>query len=141
MANNLSKQILEDGPRNVVVKLAGVLDTSNVIWTPAISLSDLQNNDPIFGTLVGLRVMSVDYSSGPGLVTRLEWQSGSPQLIGAYSMSEDTNYSKGGGFVPNRQIAGYNGAINLVTQGYVAGGVQGFTLVVRLAKIYSQTGL
>lgn len=137
MANNLSKQILEEGPRNAVVELAGVVDSSNVSWAPAVSLSDFLNNDRGFGTLVGLRVLEISYSSGPNMVTRLEWQSGSPQLIAAVAQSETLDFKKVGGKVPDRNISGYNGAINLVTQGFVPGTVEAFTMLLILAKLYA----
>lgn len=141
MANNTGKQILEEGPKNVVVKLTGVADTSNIVWAPAIQLSDFLNNDKVFGTFVGFRVMEVDYSSGPNMVTRLEWQSNSPQLICAVAQSEWLDLRKIGGAAPDRTISGYNGAINLVTQGFVPGTVEAFTVILKLAKLYSQTGL
>jgi len=41
MANSFTTQILEEGPRNVVMKLVGVLDTSNQSLTTAVDLSTL----------------------------------------------------------------------------------------------------
>lgn len=140
MANSMSKQILEDGRRNAVVKLAGVLDTSDVVLTPAVSLSDFSNNDLMFGKLVGFRINEIDYSAGPGLVVYIEYNSGSPQLIASFAQSDELDFDRYGGQFPNRQIAGYDGGINLRTKGFPAGGNQAYTLIIEMEKIYSQTG-
>ena len=47
MANSTSIQILNDGPRNVVVKLDGLLDTSDLTSTTVVDpalLSDMNIN-------------------------------------------------------------------------------------------------
>ena len=41
MANIVTRQVLLDGPRNVTVKLAGILDTSDVAATGATTSSTL----------------------------------------------------------------------------------------------------
>ena len=41
MSNAFDVQILEEGPRNAIVKLTGVLDTSNLASTVAVDLSTL----------------------------------------------------------------------------------------------------
>lgn len=137
MANSLDKQIIEEGYRNASVKLVGTLDTSDVAWVPAIALSDFLNNDARMGTLVGLRVMGVDYSSGPRLITSLEWNGATPQKIVTLVQSEDTDYRKVGGLVPDRTRSSYDGGINLRTSGYIAGNYEGFTVLVRMVKIYA----
>lgn len=135
MANSSSKQIIEEGPRNAIVKLAGVLDTSDMILAPAISLADFLNND-VRVTLVGLRVDTVDYSSGPRLVTTLEWNSNTPQLIMAFAQSDELEMKESGGAIPDMNLSGYDGSINLRTRGYSAGDVEAFTVFLKLVKLY-----
>lgn len=135
MANSLNKQILEEGPRNAVVKLAGILDTSNVSWAPAVSLSDFINND-VRLTLIGLRIDWLDYSSGPVLVTSVEWNSATPQLIAAFAQSDELDFKHSSGLVPDTTLSGYDGAINVKTKGFVPGNYEAFTILLKMIKIY-----
>ena len=45
MANSTSIQILNDGPRNVVLKLDGILDTSDLSSTTVVDPALLSNMD------------------------------------------------------------------------------------------------
>ncbi len=135
MANSTSKQILEEGPRNAVVKLTGVLDSSNLDWVPAIALADFGNND-VRMTLIGLRVDELDYSSGPNLVTFIEWNGGTPQLIAGFAQSDDLKFRSSGGLIPNMQSSGYDGSINLRTKGFIGGNYETFTVLLKLVKLY-----
>jgi hypothetical protein len=134
--NTIEKQILEEGWRNAVVKLTGILATSDANWSPAISLSDFQNNDQIAGPLTGLRVDAVNYSLGPVLDALLSWQSAIPQQIVSLSKSGKIDVTGDGGFLPDKLRSGYNGAINLTTSGFPPGTQQNFTLLLRLIKLY-----
>lgn len=135
MANSLSKQIVEEGPRNAIVKLAGVLDSSNVILTPAVSLSDFTNND-VRQNFVGLRIDFIDYSSGPQLVTSLEWNSANPQLIAGFAQSDELDFKTSGGIIPDMTRSAYDGAINLRTVGFVPGNYATYTIVLKMVKLY-----
>ena len=135
MANVLERQITLDGRRNAVVKLTGVLDSSDAIETPAIALSDLLNNEPS-NVLYGLRVDLVEWSMSGDLEIALEWNSNSPQQIlplAGRGRISGWNY---GGFIPDASRSGYDGAINLRTASYDAGTVQNFTVVLELVKLY-----
>lgn len=138
MANTSSKQIVADGYRNAVVNLVGTLDTADVNIVPAVTLADFTNNDPAYGPLVGLRVDSINYTSGPDLVTTLEWNAVTPQLIAAMAQSETLKYKHHGGLKPNTSQPGYNGSINLRTRGYTVGTTEGYTVILRLVKIYTE---
>lgn len=135
MANNLQRQILLDGWRNVSVKWVGVLDTSDVNLTPALALSDLQPGDPM-RTLVGLRLDMVAWSVNGGLTAILEWNASSPQFIVALTDSQRIKANKSGPFRPNRDVTGYDGSINLKTVGYTPGRPVGYTLQCNFVKIY-----
>ena len=137
MANALDFQITEEGTRNAVIKLTGILTDSNISETPAIAMSSFLNNDQLL-KLVGFRVDLIEWSISNGLEVNLAWHSSSPQQI--YPLAGrgricSTNY---GGFIPDRTKGGYNGDIDLTTAGFTPGTVQNFTIVLELIKIYTQ---
>ena len=139
MANILERQIIEEGPRNAVVKLTGVLDSSDVSETPAIQLTDFSNNDASCGPLAGLRVDAVMYSMGLNIDILLSWNSNSPQQIMPLAGRGKIDVSGDGGMIPDMLRSGYNGAINLVTTGFSAlQPPQNFTILLRLVKLYSR---
>lgn len=135
MANVLERQITLDGRRNAVVKFTGVIDSSDAIETPALSLSDLLNNEPT-NTLYGLRVDLVEWSVSNGLEIALEWNSNSPQQIYPLAGRGRINGWNYGGFIPDASRSGYDGSINLRTQTYPSGTIQNFTVVLELVKLY-----
>ena len=136
MANILEKQILEEGPRNAVVKLTGTLTTSDVSEVPAIRLTDFINNDAQAGTLVGLRVDAVMYSMGMGINILLSWNSSLPQQIMPLAGRGKIDVTSDGGMIPDQLRSGYDGSINLYSTGFVPGSVQNFTMLLRLVKLY-----
>jgi len=135
MANQLDFQITEEGHRNAVLKLTGVLDTTDVSETPAVALSDFVNNDPRL-VLSGLRVDLLEYVIGDGIEIILEWASLNPKQIFALAGRGRINSTNYGGFLPDPSRPGYNGNINLRTTGYVQGSIQNFTIVLELVKLY-----
>lgn len=135
MANLIDVDVEEEGPRNAFVKVVGILDTSDVTLSSIIALNMFLNNDTRM-TLTGLRVDQVDYSSGPDLVTIVEWASTTPQLIASFIQSGKLDMRPWGGDVPNQQAAGYDGSINVRTRGYVPGKVETFTIGLKLVKLY-----
>lgn len=144
MANQLDVQITQEGPRNAVVKLTGVLDSSNITETPAISLLDCTaNEDTRFGNLVGFRVDLLEYVIGGGIEVLLEWNSNQPKQIAPLSGRGRISATNYGGFVPDRTLAGYDGSINLRTRNFIPGVdgqgnsiVQNFTIILELIKLY-----
>lgn len=133
----IERQITEEGPRNAIVKLTGLLTSSDVSITPVIALTDFVNND-VRMVLRGLRVDMLEYSIGGGVEILLAWNASSPQQI-FYIAGRGKIYSSDyGGFVPDRTRAGYTGDINLSTTGFVPGmAAQNFTVVLELVKQYS----
>lgn len=135
MANKVERQILLDGYRNAIVKLTGVLDTTDVAETPAFAMLDFQNNDP-YGRFVGFRVDRVEYSIGSGIEILLEWNSvGNPQQITPLAGRGKIDGWWHGGWVPDRTRAGYDGSINLKSSGFMAG-KQNFAITVEMVKLY-----
>lgn len=135
MANLVEKEILEEGWRNAVVKVAGVLDTSDINLVGYIKPSDFTNNDPVL-TLTGFRVDAVMFSIGQVLDLSLCWNSATPQLITPLARSGKIDVTSDGGFIPDNTKTGYDGSLNLKSTGFPAGTVQNFTLTIRLVKLY-----
>lgn len=134
MANATAKQITEDGYRNAVVKLTGILDTGNASLVPAILLTDFTGNDPT-KTLKGFRVDLVEYSISDGLEVQLYWNATAAQIIfPLYGRGRISAWNYGG-FHPDMTAAGFDGSINLVTTGYSAG--VAYTIILELVKLYA----
>lgn len=135
MPTVLDKQILEEGPRNAVVKLTGVVQDGDVHLAPAIALSDFSNND-IKMTLVGLRVDAIMYSMGQVLDAVLSWKANTPQQIAPLAKSGKIDVTGDGGFLPDQLRSGYDGGINLDTSNFSPGTTQNYTILLRLVKLY-----
>lgn len=139
MPNLLDRQILEDGPRNAVVKFVGMLDSSDVTEVPALALGDMIGNDQN-QTLAGFRVDRIDCTASFPLQVTLAWNSTNPQLIAAIGQDNaEMDFKFAGGLQPNMTLAGYDGGINLYTSGYptLMGGIYNFTIRLRLVKVYT----
>ena len=136
MANSLSVRITEDGRRNAIVTLVGQVDSADMNVIRAIPITDFTNNE-VRMQLKGFKLKRVSYSITPDLVVLLAWNSNSPQPMCALSGSSEMDRRPEGGFVPNLQASGYEGSINLSTEGFVAGRSYGFTLGLSMTKMYS----
>lgn len=140
MANSVDYQVTENGPRNVVIKLTGVLDTSDVSELPAITLANFADTNTqtqaSMGTLTGFRIDLIEYAISNGLEVVLSWASNTPQQIFPLSGRGKFASYNYGGFIPDTTRSGYTGDINLTTSGYIAGSVQNFSIVLELIKLY-----
>ena len=139
MANSIDVRITEEGPRNAVVKITGVLDTTDADLDPVITLGMFGNNDKGM-ILTGFRLDLVEYSISQGLEVVLYWMSnaGTPASqpilpLAGRGRIDAHNY---GGFSPDMTVPGYNGGIELDTKGYQPGTLQTFTVVLELVKLY-----
>ena len=126
MANVVAVQIMEDGHRNAIVKLDGVLDTSNEAVATKITPASFSPLPTQF------RIDRIDYSISPQLVVRLEWHA--TANVVAYSLTGmDSLWFKDIGGLQNNSGAGKNGAIDLVTTGW-ASGTQTYSITLWLVK-------
>jgi hypothetical protein len=126
-------QVTEDGYRNAIVKLTGILDTSDLTWTSVISLNTFTNNEQN-ARLTGYRFDLIEWSISNTLEVNLYWNSTTPQQLFPLAGRGRINGSNYGGFVPNQSAAGYDGSINLVTSGWST--TQNFSIVLELIKLY-----
>jgi hypothetical protein len=136
MANATATKIVEEGKRNAVVQLTGILDTSNAALTSVIQLSNFTNKDAASGRFVGLRIDKISYSIGDQLQLTLHWKATTPQVIAAIAGRGHLKYKPVGGLKPNTGAAGFDGAINLATTGW-ASGTQNYTVLLEMVKIYT----
>jgi len=134
MANSTTTQILLDGPRNVVVKFEGVLDSGDLSSTTVLSPATLQGID--FSGAVkaaNLRIEEIQYSIEDLLSVNLFWDGTTPvrieELVGRGKMK----YWNFGGLV-NNAGAGGTGNITATTQGATAGQILSFSLIITCIK-------
>jgi len=133
MANIFNLQTLLDGPRNVVIKVDGILDTSDqastTIADPAlmagIDFSGAQK-------ALKLRLKEIDFIIEDALTVNLYWDATAPVLLQSYNGRGDACYNDFGG-LNNNAGAGVNGKVLLSTEGWTAG-TKSFSLVLRFIK-------
>lgn len=126
MANVVTTQVLVDGARNLVVKVTGVLDTSNVTSTVIV--------DP--ATLVPvptqLRIDCLEFMVSDPLSVLLKWDATAPVDIAPVTGFGKLQFRQFGG-LQNNAGAGKNGKILLSTVGWAAG-IETFTVILHMVK-------
>jgi hypothetical protein len=138
MANSVQIQTLVDSERNLVVKLVGLLDTSNVslatLIDPALLASvnstGLNSQKP---TKVAIK--KVTYDVEDGLAVNLYWDATADvpiwRFVGrGFVMGEQI------GFLQNNAGAGVNGKVLYDTDGYSSGSLS-FSLLIECIKQWS----
>lgn len=133
MANITSLQILEDGPRNVVVKVAGVLDTADISLATLLDPATLSDINPAFAGIKAatLAISTVQFTIEPGLAVQLFWDATTDDL--ALSLTgNDTFCFQETQLIQNPKSAGYNGKLLYKTSGWAT--VKSFVVVVLCIK-------
>jgi len=125
MANSITKQVVQEGVRNFIVNISGILDTSDLPLTTIITPADCTYYIP-----KNFRLDCVDFTISDQLTLQLFWQGTPDSLIAALAGRDESNYTGG---LQNNAYAP-TGGINLLTKGYVSG-VQTFNLIFSLVKI------
>lgn len=145
MANDVELQIIESGPRNAVVKLTGVLDTSNITEKAVDITKFMTNEGRDSGILNGFRVDLIEYSISAGIEILLAWESNTPQQITPLAGRGRISATNYGGFIPDNTRTGYTGNITLSTNDFITGvdsqgnpTVSNFSIILELIKIYKQ---
>jgi hypothetical protein len=134
MANSVTTQVILDGPRNAVVKIEGVLDTSDLTSTVIIDPSTMQGIDNT-GLVKALKVrlLEATWVVEDTLSVNLFWDATTPVRIGEFTGRGETKSKKFGGFV-NNGGAGVTGKITMTTEGWAAGKILSFMIVLELIK-------
>jgi hypothetical protein len=137
MANLFAVQTLLDGPRNVVVKVTGVLDTSDLASTTVIDPATLSAIGA-FGTLpTKVRIDMIEYNIEDTLSVNLFWDATVPVLTGEFVGRGSQKYNHFGGLL-NNAGAGVTGKITATTTttgtAISATNILSFTLFITLVK-------
>ena len=138
MANSVQTQILEDGDRNVVVKLVGILDTSNVSLTTLLdpaTLTSVNTSGLNSQKAETLAIKKVTFDIEDGLAVNLYWDADSDVPIWRFTGRAMAN-AEFIGFLQNNAGAGKTGKILYDTDGY-SSGVLSFSLLIECIKQWS----
>lgn len=127
MANVVTSQTLLDGPRNLVILLTGVLDTSNE--ARAIKV-DVSTYDP---ATLKVRVDKIQYSTTGALQVLLDWDATTDVTFAVLTGSGELEACKFGG-LQNNAGAGVTGDIFLTTLGWSAGTLS-YTILLEMTKV------
>lgn len=128
MAGTLTTQILEDGPRNSIVKVTYISNTTTgdlaqqVVIDPA-SFSPVPTQ---------FRIDGIWFSISDQLEVQLLWDATTPVLIVPLAGRGKQFYKQFGG-LQNNAGAGKNGKIDMLTTGW-ASGTQIFEIILWLVK-------
>jgi hypothetical protein len=127
MANSLNTQVLVDGARNTVIKITGVLDTSDLASTKVVDLTTLSLNPS------QVRIDHIDYSIVNNLEVRLLWDATTPVDILPLAGRGRMSFWNFGG-LQNNAGAGKTGNILIETNGWTTGSPMVFSVVLELVK-------
>lgn len=134
MANVVTTQILQDGPRNLVVRLTGVLDTSDVAATSLVTLANLSAVDAAGSAPTRLIVDKISYNVESPLAVHLAWDATTDVTFASLVNSgDDLEFAKFGGLY-NTEATGATGAIMYSTQGWSAGAILSFNVILEMRK-------
>ncbi len=129
MANVTNVQILEDGDRNVVVLVVGVLDTSNLAATTVLDPALLAARIP---PAVALAIERAEFAVAPQIAVQVLFDATADvPALALVGTGEIKPYRTGG--IPNNAGAGVTGKIQVATTGW-ASGTQVFTLLLFCKK-------
>lgn len=126
MANSLTTQTIIDGPRNLVIKVTGVLDTSDQGLITVVTPSATFRSPPF------VNLVHIDYAISDQLEVQLQWQGTPNQVMMPLAGRGRMSFTDFGGLPDNATTP--TGNIQLLTTGW-ASGTQVFTLVLEMVKI------
>jgi hypothetical protein len=137
MANVVTTQIINDGPRFTVLRIVGVLDTSDVaplvIANPTL-LVGMDNTGALKAAT--FRVERCEYSIEDLLAVNLFWEATVSTQFAALTGRGELPCGEAYGGIPNNALpAGKTGSL-LSTLGWAAGTLS-FTLILTLVKVQS----
>ncbi len=130
-ANTTAIQILQDGPRNCIVKVTGTIGTADITATTLIDPSTLSpvdnyNNRPC----TQLAIREVEFSVNEPISIILLWDATTDVQALTLTQSDQLCFDQP---LQNNSGAGKTGIINYASVGY-ASGTQAYTVVLDLIK-------
>ena len=137
MADVVTVQLVENGPRDVVVRFADVSDGTGLA---NYVLLDATSSGPLGVVIQGqtlfpgthLKIRQIDYSLN-NMTAALYWQANTPYLIAALAGFDHLFFDNFGG-LPNALTAGATGSLLLNLDANVAGQPASATLIIRCTK-------
>lgn len=134
MANTLDVQLLEYGPKNVRVKVIGLLDTSDLNITTFLQPDDVLPFPPRGANILRtFRIDAVHYSISEGLSVLFWWRGIPDQIAVAVAGSQNMDCLESSGGVQNN-ASSPTGALAVSSRGYITGALT-FTCILELVKI------
>lgn len=133
MANALTVQTLVDGPRNVVLKIDGYVDTSDITATDIADPAALSPIDINGKLATQLRIDRIIHTVDEGLAVTLLWDATTDVRIIDLVKTGRQELHNFGGFT-NNAGAGKTGKIQLSTEGWSSGKIYEFTVTLELVK-------
>lgn len=138
MANATSIQILEDGAVHTVLKLEGVLDTSDISSTLVVDPAAQSSVDPTGSNYLKASKYKIDkiiHNIEDGLSVNFFWDATTQVRIEELTGRAKVDYRDFGG-LQNNAGTGVTGKINYTTQGWSTGAVLSFSVILYLTKQY-----
>lgn len=132
MANVVTSQTLVDGPRNLVVRLTGTLDTADVTATALVTLANLHPVDTAGTAPTRLIVDKITYDVETPISLNLAWDATTDVTFATLTTVGVIDAKPYGGLY-NTEATGVTGNIMYSTQGYAAGTVT-FTAILECRK-------
>lgn len=137
MANQVNIQTIIDGPRNTVIKVAGVIDTSDVAYTIIANPATLQGIDWTGSIKAATFILKkINYNVEDLLSLNFYWDATTPQFIEELAGRGQAKYFEFGGLT-NNAGAGKTGSIGFSTKGWASTSVPQpmvFSAVLELVK-------
>jgi hypothetical protein len=124
MANSVTTQVLEDGDKNVVVNVVGLLDTSDYAAATLLDPATLTTRIPPANRLAFVKA---EFAVEDTLTVNLLWDATADVLFQTMMGRGELDWRSVGG-IPNNAGAGVTGIVNLSTQGWSGGAILAFTL-------------
>lgn len=137
MANSVNIQTILDGPRNVVVKVEGILDTSDLASTTLVDpalLFPMDSQNQVKAK--HLRLYTIHYIVEDGLEVRLAWDATTPVRIEQLTGRGKSCFRHFEG-IPDNSGAGSTGKVLISTEGWSAAKILSFSVVCEFAKVQS----
>lgn len=120
MANSVQVHILQDGPRNTIVKFTGELDTSMEAYNVKLVPSTYQATYIPGSTYIApvtWRIDFLEFSVSDGMSVNLYWDATTPQIILPFSGRGNKHFKNFGGdsgYIASA-AAGWTGGLGLST--------------------------
>jgi hypothetical protein len=131
MTNSVTYQVLEEGPRNIIVKVAGVLDTSDYGLNTFISMAS-SNQGGTGPVPTQVRIDHIDYSISDQLEVQLFWDASTDVVILPLAGRGRMSFWNFGGLT-NNAGAGKTGDVLIKTTGWTSG-TQVFSVILECVK-------